>query len=75
MINWWLPDSKVIKINLVPFSCKMLTTTQLAIYQYTPMKHRKLSCQKHKIDSLLLLSRCMTNYMKSCSFLHAYLFE
>ena len=31
------------------------------------MKHLKISCQKHKIDSLLLSSRCMTNYMKSCS--------
>ena len=35
------------------------------------MKHPKISCQKHKIDSLLLSSRCMTNYMKSRSFLHA----
>ena len=43
------------------------TTTQLAIKQYTPMKHLKISCQKHK----LLPSRCMTNYMKTCSFLHA----
>ena len=31
-----------------------LTATQLAIKQYTPMKHLKISCQKHKIDSLLL---------------------
>ena len=35
----------------------------------------KLSCQKHKIDSLLLSSRCMTNYIKRCLFLHAYFFE
>ena len=28
------------------------------------MKHLKISCQKHKIDSLLLSFRCMTNYMK-----------
>ena len=54
-----------------------ITTRQLAIQQYTPMKHLKISCQKHKIDrlSLLLSSRCMTNSMKSCSFLHAHFFE
>ena len=47
------------------------TTKQLSIYQYTPMKHIKISCLKHRIDdNLLLSSRCMTNYMKSCSFLH-----
>ena len=51
------------------------TTTQLAIQQYTPMKHLKVSCQKYKMDSLLLSSRCVTNYMKSCSFLHAHFFE
>ena len=34
-----------------------------------------ISCLKNKIDSLLLSSRCMTNYMKSCSFLHAHFFE
>ena len=34
--------------------------------------HLKISSQKHKIDSLLLSSRCITNYMKSCSFLHAH---
>ena len=39
------------------------------------MKHLKISCQKHKIDSLLLSSRCMTNCMKICSFLHAHLIE
>ena len=47
------------------------------------MKHLKISCQKHKIDKsiiviqvcLLLSSRCMTNYMKTCSFLHAHFFE
>ena len=39
------------------------------------MKQLKIGCQKHKIDSLLLSSRCMTNYMKSCSFLHAHFFE
>ena len=32
------------------------------------MKHLKTSCQKHKIDSHLLSSRCMTNYMKSVHF-------
>ena len=61
------------------FDCKyinifngILTTTQLAIKQYTPMKHLKISCQNHKIDSLLLTSRGVTTYMKSCSFLHAH---
>ena len=39
------------------------------------MKHLKISCQKHKIDSLLLSSKCMTNYMKTCSFLHVHFFE
>ena len=39
------------------------------------MKHLKISCQKHKIDSLLLSSRCMTNYIKSCSFLHVHFFD
>ena len=51
------------------------TTTQLAIKQYAPMKHLNISCKKHKIDSLLFSSRCMTNDMKSCSFLHAHFFE
>ena len=39
------------------------------------MKHLAISCQKHKIGSLLLSSRCMTNYMKTCSFLHAHFAE
>ena len=43
-------------------------TTNLAI---NTMKHLKISCPKHKIGSLLLSSRYMTNYMKTCSFLHA----
>ena len=34
------------------------------------MELLKISCQKHNIDSLLLSSRCMTNYMKGCSYLH-----
>ena len=38
------------------------------------MKHLKISCQKHKIDSLLLPYKCMTNNMKSCSFLDAHFF-
>ena len=33
------------------------------------MKHFKMRCQMHKIGSLLLSSRCMTKYMKTCSFL------
>ena len=53
---------------------QQFATTQIAIKQYTPMKHLKISCQKHKIDSLLS-SRCMANFMKSCSFLHAHFFE
>ena len=40
-----------------------ITTTQLAIQQYTTMKHLKISCQKHHVDSLVLSSRCMTNYI------------
>ena len=52
------------------------TTTQLLIItQYTPMKHLKISCQKHKMYSLLLSSRYMTNYMKTNSFLHAHFTE
>ena len=39
------------------------------------MKHLKLSCQKHRIDSLLLSFKCMTNDIKNCSFLHAHIFE
>ena len=39
------------------------------------MKHLKINCQKHEIDSVLLSPRCMTNSMKSCSFLHAHFFE
>ena len=31
------------------------------------MKHLKISCQKHKIDSLLFLSRCMTTILKAKS--------
>ena len=29
------------------------TITQLAIYQYSLMKHLKISSQKHRIDSIL----------------------
>ena len=54
------------------------------IGEYTPMKHLKINCQKHKIGNLVsstyssdseLSSRCMTNYMKTCSFLYAYFTE
>ena len=31
--------------------------------------------QKHKLSSILLLSRCMTNYMEACSFLNAHFTE
>ena len=44
------------------------TTTILAIYLV-------ISCQKYRIGSLLLSSRCITNYMKTCSFLHAHFSE
>ena len=47
-----------------------LTTPHLPIKLYTPMKHLKIGCQKHKIDSLLLSSRYMKNYMKTCLVLH-----
>ena len=62
------PANKL-KILTTYYNHPVLTTTQLAILQYTPMKHLKISCQKHKID------RCMTNYMNSCSFLQAHFFE
>ena len=39
-------------------------TTNLTIYSNS-------TSQEHRICSLLLSSRCMTNYMKTCSFLHA----
>ena len=36
------------------------------------MERLKNSCQKHKIGGLLLSAKCLTNYMKTCSFLHAH---
>ena len=48
---------------------------QFTYREYTPMKHFKISCQKHKIGSLNLLSRSMTNYMKTCLFLHVHFTE
>ena len=36
---------------------KRITTIQLAIKQYTPMKHLEINYQKHKIDNRLLC-RC-----------------
>ena len=44
-------------------------TTKLAISLY---EMSQISCQKHKIGSLLLLYRYKTNYIKSCSFLLAH---
>ena len=35
------------------------------------MKHLKINYQKHKNRQSII----MTNYMKSCSFLHAHIFE
>ena len=73
--------------SILTASCKRPPRThansgfQLLYYQATSnlaiksRKHLKISCQKYKIDSLLLSPRCMTNYMKSCSFLHAHIFE
>ena len=49
-------------------------TSNLAIYSHGTSRDTFVSYQKHKIDSLLLSSRCMTNYMKSCSFLHVHFF-
>ena len=43
-------------------------TTKLAI---SSNEMSQISCQKHKIGSLLLSSRYKTNYIKICSFLHA----
>ena len=56
------------KANVNLGSLAKHTNTQLAIKQYTSMKHLKISCQKHKIDSLLLSFMCMPNYMKSYPF-------
>ena len=39
------------------------------------MKRLKISCQKHKIGSLVLSSRYKINYIKTCSFLHAHFSE
>ena len=39
------------------------------------MKCFNMSSQRHKRGSLLLSSRCMTNYVKTCSFLHAHCTE
>ena len=47
-------------------------TSNFTIYSHETYQD---NCQKHKIDSLLLSSRCMKNYMKNCSFLHAHFFE
>ena len=45
------------------------TTSNLSIYSH------ETSQDKLPEDYLLLSSVCMTNYMKSCSFLHAHFFE
>ena len=39
------------------------------------MKYLEINCQKHKIGSLVLSSRCMTKYRKTCSFLHTHFTE
>ena len=42
-------------------------------YQVSNMfQWNQMSCQKHKIGSLLLSSRYKTNYINTCSFLHAH---
>ena len=67
-----------------PTLCRLSTTPLLNLPQYNhptsnlakyTIKHLKISCQKHKLDRLFLSSRCMTTYMKSCSFIHAHFFE
>ena len=42
---------------------------------YISMKPLKINCQKHEIGSLVLSSRCMTKYRKTCSFLDAHFTE
>ena len=39
------------------------------------MKHLVISCQKHKVGCLLLSFRYITNFLKTCSFLHAHFTE
>ena len=53
----------------IQFFSYFVTTTQLSIERYIQMKHLKISCQMHKIGSLLLASTCMTKNMKTRSFL------
>ena len=53
-----------------PSVMKRYTTRQLPIEKYTPTKHLKKSFKR-----LLMSSRCMTNYMKACSYLHAHFTE
>ena len=75
------PDTKIFIIWLENFEdhenfpVGRLTTMQLPIKQYIPMKCIKISCQKHKIGSQVLSSRYRTNYIKTCSFLHAHFSE
>ena len=52
-----------------------ITIMQLSIKQYIQMKRLKISCSKNEIGSLLLSSRCMTNYIKTCLFLHVHFTE
>ena len=56
------------------FSYYNQATGNLAIHSHETSQD-KLSEAYNIIDSLLLSSRCMTNYMKTCSFLYAHFFE
>ena len=57
---------KLVMVSLVgPWNeLLLLTTTELPILYYIPMKRLNKSCQKHKIGKLLLSSRYITNYVK-----------
>ena len=56
------PDSSIVKSV---FDCRLPGVNLLQL---------PWNISKHKIGSLFLSSRCMTNYMKICSFLHAHFF-
>ena len=51
---------------------KGIKTMQLLILTIYSNERLYISCQKHIVDSLLLSSRCKTNYMKNYSLLHAH---
>ena len=59
------------EINLIAF----LGPRDCVNTQYAALSGAMKSCQRHKLGSLLLSSRCMTNYMKTCSIIHAHYAE